>query len=594
MQSLNKYEKSGNSVINFPTEVVNYQVKKLDSLVKEFNEYYKEETDNHAGVTLSASSLENGSVVYEHLLTDAKNYLITYMDKLLNENSNLDDLVKLNKKEVKYLYYVCVATTEVSNKFNSIMPQEISEDGEQGGKSVFTYIENAKLYTLTSDDKYKPLIQKGKELTESDVSAITSGDPDVSKNLIELLLTGVKPQGESISYENVSELWYLYFSTGSIYQPFTSKVGDDAFIQTLNLLTGNKVENTDNKYYSIYQQAIKYKKPLYIMSTDKKGNPTGSAKTVTLSNFIESVEKKKESGVLVLPIGKFAKGTDDNSYYYYKHKNLFTVTKPDSNNANNNNENENANNNNNNENSSEPTKTDTTDEVDYYGNAADEITDKSALSEPVFRWGVSKKKDKSTMDMGTVVMNNILQNVSNIDTFKPNTALLYMTVFGDIVLEDGTVILPGCANPSFYKDNEAFYPYSVSFMQNYPNLSNTKTFRVTDGKADGKLLLMTEEDDVSLLGHPDDDTADVDGAEFTATEPVPLKILSITGEKTISKVEHYRASLSIDGNIYDIDEAPSSLFVFAKYEFSSDRFINADWLSNLDTWGLNRKYEKSN
>jgi len=525
----NNSEKSGTSVINFPTEVINYEVSKLDSLVKQFNEYYKDATDNHGAITLSSGSLENGSVVYDNLITDIKNYLTTYMDSLLTENSNVDELVKLHKKEVKYLYYVCTATTEITNKFNSMMPQEISEDGVQGGKLAFEYIENTKIYVLVKDDKYKALIQKGKELKESDVSAITSGDPDTTKDLVELFLSGVKAQGESITYENVSDLWYLYYSIGSIYQPFTSKVGSEEFIQTLNTLTGNSTDDTSNKYYSIYQQAIKYKKPLYIMSTDKKGNPTGSAKTVTLAEFIDSVEKKKESGVLVLPIGKFSKGADDNSYYYYKHNNLFTVNKNDSTSTDSDTDTE----------DSKDSKTDTTDEVDYYGNAADEITDKTALSDPVFRWGVAKRNDKSTMDMGTIVMNNILQNVSNIDTYKPNTALLYMTVFGDIVLEDGTVILPGCANPSYYKDNEAFYPYSISFMQNYPNLSNTKTFRVTDGKAEGKILLMTEEDDVSLLGHPDDDTTDVNGSEFTATDPVKLRALSITGEKTISKIEDY-------------------------------------------------------
>lgn len=584
LKQLNKLEKSGTSVINFPTEVVNYEANKLDSLVKEFNEYYKDATDNHAAITLSSSSLENGSVVYENLITDVKNYLTTYMDSLITENSDVEELVKLHKKEVKYLYYVCTATTEITNRVNSIMPQEISEDGEQGGSLAFEYIEDTKIYVLTNDDKYKSLIQKGKELTDSDVSKITSGDPDTSKDLIELFLTGVKAQGQSITYENVSELWYLYYSIGSIYQPFSSKVGSDEFIQTLNTLTGNNIDDTSNKYYSIYQQAIKYKKPLYIMSTDKKGNPTGSAKTVTLAEFISSVEKKKESGILVLPVGKFSKGTDDNSYYYYKHNNLFTVNKNNSTSSSTDNaDSENTDNANND-------KTDTTEEVDYYGNAADEISDKTALSDPVFRWGVAKRNDKSTMDMGTIVMNNILQNISSIDTYKPNTALLYITVFGDIVLEDGTIILPGCANPSFYKDNQAFYPYSISFMQNYPNLSNTKTFRVTDGKAEGKILLMTEEDDVSLLGHPDDDTDDDSGSEFTATDPVTLRALSITGEKTISKVEDYLVSLSIDGNIYDIDEAPSSLFVFAKYDFSSDKFFNLDWMSNLDSWGLNRKF----
>ena len=109
LQQLNKLEKSGTSVINFPTEVINYEVSKLDSLVKQFNEYYKDATDNHGAITLSSGSLENGSVVYDNLITDIKNYLTTYMDSLLTENSNVDELVKLHKKEVKYLYYVCTA-----------------------------------------------------------------------------------------------------------------------------------------------------------------------------------------------------------------------------------------------------------------------------------------------------------------------------------------------------------------------------------------------------------------------------------------------------------------------------------------------------
>lgn len=569
LSKLNQKEKGGDPIISFPSEVINYQANKVLEMIETFNKTYNKETENHPAVKIAESSVSTQHYSYGQMVSDIRSYLITYMDKLLAENSNVDELVKTHKKEIKYLYYVCTAPTEIANKFNSIMPQEVDESGSMGGKSLFTYTVNDSLYNLTVNEKYKALIAKGKELSESDLEAITSGDPDASKDLIELFLTDVKASGDSITYSNVSELWYLFYSLSSTYQPFTTKVGDDKTLEVLNLLTGNKTKD-NTKYTEIFKKAIRYKKPLYIIEVDKNGELTGSATSATLETFIDSIERKKEGGALVLPVGKLAKGADDNSYYYYKGKNLYQPGSKDENT----------------DSDKEDENIDTSEKVETLGNAASEITDKSALSEPVVKWGFSKNKsfeaNTGTLNMTSVVMNNILQGVSNIDQYKPSTALLYMNVFGDVVLEDGTVILPGAANPTLYNEGTAYYPYTMAFIQNYPNLSESKTFKVNDAKADGKLLLYTEQDT--------EEDASISGADFTQNEPKTIKTLEITGEDTVAKTKSYVSTHSLDGVIYDLDEAPSSLFNFVDYNFDSKSWLNPDWMSNLDTSFYNRKY----
>lgn len=568
LTKLNHKEKGGQPIISFPSEVVNYQANRMLELIETFNKAYNKETPNHKPVLIAETSVTTKNFSYGQMVSDIRSYLVTYMDSLLAENSNIDELVKTHKKEIKYLYYVCTAPTEIGNKFNAIMPQKVDETGAMGGEGLFTYTINDSLYNLTTNDKYKSLIAKGKELSQSDLEAITSGDPDVSKDLIELFLTDVKESGDSITYSNVSELWYLYFSLSSTYQPFTTKAGDDKTLEVLNLLTGNKTKDS-TKYGEIYRKAIRYKKPLYMIEVDKKGELTGAASSATLQKFIDSVERKKEGGALVLPIGKLAKGKDDNSYYYYKGKNLF---KPNSDNKE--------------DSDKEEDNIDTSEKVETLGNAASEITDKSALSDPVVKWGFTKNKDleanSGTLNMTSVVMNNILQSVSNIDKFKPTTALLYMNVFGDVVLEDGTVILPGAANPTFYNEGTAYYPYTMSFIQNYPNLSESKTFKVNDSKAEGKMILYS---DIKT----DEDVA-VNGADFTQTDLKTIKTLEVTGEDTVAKIKSYVATHSLDGTLYDLDEAPSSLFSFVTYNFDSKSWLSPDWISNLDTTFYDRKY----
>lgn len=124
--------------------------------------------------------------------------------------------------------------------------------------------------------------------------------------------------------------------------------------------------------------------------------------------------------------------------------------------------------------------------------AYDSITDENYLTQPVLFYGTKYKRARDNMT--TAILNNIIKNTTNIGDIKnKDSRYLYINMFGDIVTDDNLVILPGCANPVIYADDYAYNPYTVAFMNSYPELINRGLyFQVASEYDIGKYVLLSE------------------------------------------------------------------------------------------------------
>lgn len=124
--------------------------------------------------------------------------------------------------------------------------------------------------------------------------------------------------------------------------------------------------------------------------------------------------------------------------------------------------------------------------------AYDTITDETFLTQPVLFYGTKYKR--SIDNTTTAIMQNIINDSVNIDSIEDKgSRYLYINVFGDIVTDDNLVIMPGFCNPLIYNYQTAYNPYSVAFMNTYPNMTNRGLyFQTSSSDAIGKYVLLAQ------------------------------------------------------------------------------------------------------
>lgn len=120
--------------------------------------------------------------------------------------------------------------------------------------------------------------------------------------------------------------------------------------------------------------------------------------------------------------------------------------------------------------------------------AHDSITDENAFSAPVVLYGA--KYSRAIDNMTTALMTNVINTGIWVKSIEDaDTMYLYLNAFGDVVLEDDTVILPAAANPIYYS-GATYNPFTVAFMNSYPSvLKNTGQFKLASKSDIGKYLV---------------------------------------------------------------------------------------------------------
>lgn len=180
------------------------------------------------------------------------------------------------------------------------------------------------------------------------------------------------------------------------------------------------------------------------------------------------------------------------------------------------------------------------------------ISDETKLSAPVLIYGT--KFSRPVDNMTTAILKNIINEcvtLENID--NKNTRYLYMDCFGDIVTDDGLIIMPGICNPLLFDANvTAYNPYTVAFMNSYPSvLSRSYYFQVTNSNDVGKYVMFSD--------------ANTESASNSA-----IRMYQISDNNNV-KQANYKNVLNIDPKFYanttdQFEIITPQRFVFGTYE----------------------------
>lgn len=168
--------------------------------------------------------------------------------------------------------------------------------------------------------------------------------------------------------------------------------------------------------------------------------------------------------------------------------------------------------------------------TDVVGIIADKsITSEDKMSEPILMYGA--RHARATDNLTTLLFRNIIAGTIGYEKmYNESNDYLYVNAYGDILTDDGMVLLPGIANPVMYSADAKYNPYTVAFMNYYPSvLANTSFFQVSSKTEIGKMLILNDSDGIlDVASNVLDNT--VDAVKNTATNVVN-KITGNTSEK---------------------------------------------------------------
>lgn len=169
--------------------------------------------------------------------------------------------------------------------------------------------------------------------------------------------------------------------------------------------------------------------------------------------------------------------------------------------------------------------------TDVVGIIADKsITSEDKMSEPILMYGA--RHARATDNLTTLLFRNIIAGTIGYEKmYNESNDYLYVNAYGDILTDDGMVLLPGIANPVMYSTDAKYNPYTVAFMNYYPSvLANTSFFQVSSKTEIGKMLILNDSDGIlDVASNVLDNT--VDAVKNTATNVVN----KITGNNSKKK-----------------------------------------------------------
>lgn len=367
---------------------------------------------------------------------------------------------------------------------------------------------------IYTNPNYEIMIRQAVAINEEDLESYTDVTYKPADSYIaalsNMMVTDQGIRSEDSTYSLTAQ-YLAMVAASSVYIPFSSHTGDEDFMTALE-----NIVNNDSEYVNISQLYMKIKntkKPLYfIQCNEEQGTlwKSKEAQRVTIEMFLDicGAYDKIYSGVFVMEKGILDRVEDDtDSWAYFQpdfskvgrenvESNMVdtsipvdttlhaTETQP---------------------NQTRQTQQNSLDDsyssdntqmvfkagavqkmADSYVMDGEKIPDASSCTEPVFgvgNWGKRMMLGKSIM------LNNILSNKTIESISNKHMRLVYMNAFGDIVLDDNTVILPGAANPYMYDEKFGFSPYSVAVMNNLPDIvSDSERVILNSKDSEGKYI----------------------------------------------------------------------------------------------------------
>lgn len=387
----------------------------------------------------------------------------TEKDKILSENS----------ATIKALYYLI---NRIETEYSNARATCKTEDNNY----VYTR-DLSELNDILNNTDYKDIMDKGQALVEASIES--NKKIEIGKNannLSDLFLSQISG-GDYDGEYCVNEAWLSCFASSSVYVPLEDKVGGGGFKSALDTITQNNSEVSDAFY-----QVANYKKPIYRCDTtliNKKAK--GDATMITLGDFIKQI-KDESSGAFVTFKGKLTRkddsdvyeiqmGTGEKAYSDNGEKaTVATVTANSKKTVTVNNSTSTASA----TSSKKTTNNNSAGGPEVYNEEIGTfplsltITNTDVLTDPIFKYGKTGKKEVTAK----VMMYNIFIDCKDKDILEDRKDdFLFINAFGDIVLNDNTVVIPAASNPFYLPDEDdvVYNPNTASWMNFYPKIKNS-------------------------------------------------------------------------------------------------------------------------
>lgn len=274
------------------------------------------------------------------------------------------------------------------------------------------------------------------------------------------------PEGES---PELNAVGYTALAAGAIYDPFVSIAGDELFLETLHYMLVDANDDSIDIIDRYIQEALNKRKPLYVTDGNKSAwakesqlddAPTGDYRYARLSDVLQHEENVTR--VYTVVKGGMAPSTVDSSTWEYTRGKVKPSQSSTSASV-----------------EGEATDNGTTYETNSSGSpegvglaaGSSIVATAKQMSAPVMftsgaksgfvtgNWdGAASGYAASLGGLTTVTIHNAAQDAKSNDYIQhPEDYMLFMNGLGDIVLSDGTIVLPAIANPAIYNYDHIAY-----------------------------------------------------------------------------------------------------------------------------------------
>lgn len=267
---------------------------------------------SHFGVSKSAFEDNLCSVIpgyLEKLLKSVQDDII----EAKGDAKKVEEVQKKNTTLLKNIYEIREAVLAAKSDLMEYRPYDsdgkrksysVKKDGGEDVVAIFN--ELAK--------KYKDLFDIGKTALDSEETdeEITV---DLTKSYVDNLSDAVTVSGNVSIPESpsLSMLFYAIMAASSVYVPLQSYAGSSEFQAALKSLTND--DQVQAEIIEFYSAVKDMRKPLYKREFDDNKNPAGTAKLLSIDDFIKDINNGN-SGVLCTVLGKFCSDSASNSWIY--------------------------------------------------------------------------------------------------------------------------------------------------------------------------------------------------------------------------------------------------------------------------------------
>lgn len=571
-------------------------IKGLNNLTQDTLKDLVNSTSNNANVYSIRETML--SLYDDKTIADYTGFTKEAIEKL-TENTQLIEILKPYFETIKAVYDALSTSRDNNYQYKegytvSPLIEDLIDFQLDNDKSPLEKQKSNPIYILYS--KYHDDVQNDalSNLSNSQADVVVPDtivqETDITDGVLSIL-SNARIENRAVTCDdgiyNLSDVGYILLAAGSIYDPFVSKAGDEAYVNVVQeFLTSNQHKTLMS---DAIQRAVTNKKPLLVTKqSDSTKASENLEKSVNVGTYQQAIlTDLTDPADNTTYIFATAKGElipsqiDGNTWEFVNPTESQTASTTSV--------------------SVEPTvPTTTTGEEDE--DTAATVPTTEVYTEPTSMYlsdgtlnGAQKNmtspiayshspvgsksvlKQNNEIDrMGlltTMIVNNAYLDCKNSAisdlTSSVSGKTLYVNGLGDIVLADGTIVLPAISNPALYSYDfgtteitTGYYPYTSAFSSHYPNLQKTSfLFVIRTAKGDasdsnkyGIFILDKMNNNMIIRQLTQSKITNPSGlgsASDLTLPPIAWESLSLTSDNTLK--EKYYTPYSASGIYLGID-----------------------------------------